>query len=152
MGIASRRSAPRILIIEDTAVIAMLIDEIVRVAGCEVTGIAYSMETARAALARHDFDAVLLDLGLGSERTYELADVLLERGIPFAFVTAYQDILEPRHKTAPVLHKPFSTELLLTTVRQLVASAGTPGGSEARSSINKAGFLTRPFSGHASGG
>ena len=111
---------PRILIVEDTLLIAMFIDEIARFSGCDVAGISYTLQEAREALGRHDYDAVLLDIGLQSDRSFEIADVLLERNVPFAFLTAYEEILEPRHQNVPVLLKPFSTDALVRTILRLV--------------------------------
>ena len=47
--------------------------------------------------AKRDFDAVLLDVNLGGEYNPETADLLLEMGVPFAFVTGYDYVVEPRH-------------------------------------------------------
>ncbi len=114
------RHLPRVLIIEDTVLIAMLLEELVRECGCEVTELAYDIESARRAVARRDYDAVLLDIGLDAGKSFDIADVLLERGVPFAFVTAYHDILEPRHQNVPIVHKPFSTAVFMNTVKGLL--------------------------------
>jgi len=55
---------PRVLIIEDTVLIAVLLEELVRDCGCEVAGLAANVESARRARRQHDYDAVLLDIGL----------------------------------------------------------------------------------------
>lgn len=111
---------PRVLIIEDTVLIAMLLEEIVRECGCEIAGLAFNIESARQAIGRHNYDAVLLDIGLDEGKSFDIADLLLERGVPFAFVTAYHDILEPRHQGVPIVRKPFSTTLLMNTVKSLL--------------------------------
>jgi hypothetical protein len=57
------------------------------------------------------------------------ADLLvLERGVPFAFVTGYDDILEPRHQDVPLVTKR-SDELLIATLRRLVALDNPSCGS-----------------------
>ncbi len=111
---------PRVLIVEDSLLIAMFIDEIAQSCGCDIAGTAYTLQEAREALARHDYDAVLLDIGLQTDRSFEIADVLSERKVPFAFLTAYEEILEPRHQNVPILLKPFSTDALVRTVHGLV--------------------------------
>ena len=117
---------PRVLIIEDTLLIAMLLDELVRECGCEIAQVASDLESARRAVARRDYDAVLLDIGLDAGKSFDIADVLLERGVPFAFVTAYHDILEPRYRKVPIVSKPFSSTLLMNTVNSLVQFADQP--------------------------
>jgi DNA-binding response OmpR family regulator len=117
---------PRVLIVEDTVLIAMLIEELVRECGCEIAGVAYDIESARQAVARRDYDAVLLDIGLDAGKSFDIADVLLERGVPFAFVTAYHDMFEPRHQKVPIVSKPFSTTSLMNTVKSLLQVVEAP--------------------------
>jgi CheY-like chemotaxis protein len=110
------RTRSRVLIVEDTALIAMKIEELVRECGCEIAGIASRLKDARQAIARHNYDAVLLDVGLPGGKTFEIADMLAERAVPLAFVTAYQEALEPRHWKVPVVLKPFSSAVFTDTV------------------------------------
>ncbi len=98
----------------------MFLEEIVRECGCEIAGLAFNIESAREAVGRRDYDAVLLDIGLQGGTSFDIADVLLERGVPFAFVTGYHDILEPRHQKVPIVPKPFSSTMLVNTVKGLV--------------------------------
>ena len=57
------------------------------------------MSRKALALARSEsFDAALLDVNLDGEMSWEIADVLKERGIPFAFSTGYdQSNMLPEH-------------------------------------------------------
>ena len=129
----SQRRSParprRVLIVEDDLVIALMMEEIVREMGCAVSGIAGTLGMARLQLAKRDFDAVLLDVNLGSEYNPETADLLLEMGVPFAFVTGYDYVVEPRHDNVPLLQKPFSTIQLRVLVEQLVGSVPSGGGT-----------------------
>jgi CheY-like chemotaxis protein len=112
--------APRILIVEDDLVIALMIEEIVRDLGYAVSGVAGTIATAHLQIAKRDFDAVLLDIDLGGEYHPETADMLLETGVPFAFVTGYDYVLEPRHEGVPLLEKPFKTLQLHVVLEKLV--------------------------------
>ena len=129
----SQRRSParprRVLIVEDDLVIALMMEEIVREMGCAVSGIAGTLGMARLQLAKRDFDAVLLDVNLGSEYNPETADLLLEMGVPFAFVTGYDYVVEPRHDNVPLLQKPFSSIQLRVLVEQLVGSVPSGGGT-----------------------
>ncbi|MFZ3250323.1 MAG: response regulator [Pseudolabrys sp.] len=111
---------PRILIVEDDLVIARMIEEIVRELGYAISGVAGTIATARLQIAKRDFDAVLLDIDLEGEHHPETADILLEAGVPFAFVTGYDYALEPRHEGVPLLEKPFGTVQLLVLLEKLV--------------------------------
>jgi CheY-like chemotaxis protein len=116
------RIPPRILIVEDDLVIALMVEEIVRELGYTVSGVAGTIATAHLQIARRDFDAVLLDIDLGGEYHPETADILLETGVPFAFVTGYDYVLEPRHEGVPLLEKPFKTPQLRVLLEKLVGS------------------------------
>ena len=125
----SRIRTRRILIVEDDLVIALMMEEIVREMGCAVSGIAGTLGMARLQFAKRDFDAVLLDVNLGGEYNPETADLLLEMGVPFAFVTGYDYVVEPRHDNVPLLQKPFSSIQLRVLVEQLVGSVPSGGGA-----------------------
>jgi DNA-binding response OmpR family regulator len=114
------RIPPRILIIEDDRAIALMIEEIVRELGYTVSGVAGTIAMARLQIAKRDFDAVLLDIDLQGEYHSETADILLEAAVPFAFVTGYDYVLEPRHQGVPLLEKPFKTLHLTALLEKLV--------------------------------
>ena len=129
----SQRRSParprRILIVEDDLVIALMMEEIVREMGCAVSGIAGTLGMARLQFAKRDFDAVLLDVNLGGEYNPETADLLLQMGVPFALVTGYDYVVEPRHDNVPLLQKPFSSIQLRVLVEQLLGSVPSGGGT-----------------------
>ena len=112
--------APRILIVEDDLVIALMVEESVRELGYTVSSVAGTIATARLQISKRNFDAVLLDIDLDGEHYPETADILLETGIPFAFVTGYDYVLEPRHGEVPLLEKPFGLVQLRVLLEKLV--------------------------------
>ncbi|MGB9044193.1 MAG: response regulator [Pseudolabrys sp.] len=128
--LASRTKPPRILIVEDDLVIALMIEEIVRELGYAVSGVAGTIATTRLQIAKRDFDAVLLDIDLAGEHHPETADILLEAGVPFAFVTGYDYVLEPRHEGVPLLEKPFGTVELLVLLEKLVGPGSLTSETE----------------------
>jgi DNA-binding response OmpR family regulator len=119
------RIPPRFLIIEDDRAIARMIEEIVRELGYTVSGVASTIAMARLQIAKRDFDAVLLDIDLQGEYHSETADILLEAGVPFAFVMGYDYVLEPRHEGVPLLEKPFKT-LHLSALLEKLVGPGSP--------------------------
>ena len=122
---ASRIRPPRILIVEDEPVIARMVEESVREFGYTVSSVAPTVAMARLQITQRNFDAVLLDINLEGEYHPETADVLLETGVPFAFVTGYDYVLEPRHEGVPLLEKPFGFLQLRVLLEKLVG----PGSS-----------------------
>jgi DNA-binding response OmpR family regulator len=123
--------APRILVIEDEPLIAQMIEEMLQEAGYRVSGVAHTMAMARQEFVKLNFDAVLFDLHIGGQYRPETADFLLDKGVPFAFVTGYDYLVEPRHQTVPALEKPFTPEQLRALLKNLVGS-GSPTGEIAQ--------------------
>lgn len=117
---------PRILIIEDETFVAVMIEGMLQELGYRVSGTAHTIATATQELAKRDYDAVLLDINIGGRFHVELADRLMEQGIPFAFVTGYDYLVDPRHGNVPVLQKPFLSDDLRISLEELVGPATSP--------------------------
>ena len=79
----------RVLLVEDEYLVASLIEEILGIAGCIVTGPIPRLAEAVDAADREPCDAAVLDVNLAGERIYPVADILSRRNIPFVFVTGY---------------------------------------------------------------
>ena len=107
----------RILVIEDEALVAMDVAEILSEQGCEIMGPAATIENAKAAIALNNFDAALLDANLGGSPVNELAAALTRLNIPFAFLTGYgRESLPEAFRHAPLISKPYSEGELLSTL------------------------------------
>jgi CheY-like chemotaxis protein len=124
---AAPGQAPRILIVEDQLEIALQISETVRDLGYSVSGIARTSAQAHQEFAKLNFDAVLLDINLDDQNETEAADFLLKTDIPFAFVTGYDYVIEPRHEKIPLLEKPFTTVQLNVLLEKLVGPGQATG-------------------------
>lgn len=103
----------KVLLVEDEALVAMMIQEFLIESGHSVVGpISRASEALRAA-KEADFDTAILDIHLGDGMAYPVADVLSARGIPFVFVTGYEaDTIDDRFGNAPVLQKPIERQML----------------------------------------
>ena len=72
---------------------------------------------AMTAARKNDVQAGVLDINVGGEKIYPLAEVLAERKIPFVFVTGYSaDRIDSRFSHVPVLQKPIEPEALRTAI------------------------------------
>jgi CheY-like chemotaxis protein len=118
-------SRRRILIVEDEALVAMLIEDIVLDLGHEVAAIAGRLEDGLEKARALDLGCAVLDLNLNGERTYPIAAALRARGVPFLFVTGYGAAgLEPGWEDEIVLQKPFQPyELAQSLARALLRHA-----------------------------
>lgn len=121
----------RILLVEDEAMIAMLVEDMLIDGGAEVVGPAGGVKAALAAIAENDaIDGALLDVNLGGEQSFEVADALSARNIPFVFVTGYGGAgVRDRYPDAPTLQKPFVTSDLERAIGALAASSGRTNGA-----------------------
>lgn len=123
----------RVLIVEDEALVVMMLEEMLRELGCVVTGTASQTDAAKEMLATSPCDCALLDIKLGSEPVYPLAELLAARDVPFIFVTGYDhpDVL-PAFRNRPVLRKPFDLASLQQALVNALALAGRPGAAPRR--------------------
>ena len=100
---------PRILVIEDEPLIAQMIEEMLQETGYRVSGVAHTMAMARQEFLKRNFDAVLFDLHIDGRYRPEIADFLLDKGVPFAFVTGYDYFVDaPPPDGAHHYEKPFT--------------------------------------------
>jgi DNA-binding response OmpR family regulator len=123
----------RVLIVEDEALVAMLIEDGLSDAGAEIVGSVGTVSEALQIIERvtHSggLDAAVLDLNLAGESVTPVADQLAALGVPFLFATGYDAGHDTGgHPAATVLHKPFNAERLVTAVRTLVPF--TPDGAD----------------------
>jgi PAS domain S-box-containing protein len=97
----------RIMIVEDEALVAMAMSDLMTELGFAVVGPFGKVVEAMAALNNGDVDAAVLDINLGGELVYSLADRLAAEGVPFIFVTGYgAESIERRFADIRVLQKP----------------------------------------------
>ena len=84
------RPAPRVLIVEDSTLIAMDLEDILKNCGCQIVGPLSSLEQALQALGREAFDVAVVDYRLGNCTAGRLLNALNDRSIPFAHVALVQ--------------------------------------------------------------
>jgi CheY-like chemotaxis protein len=101
------------LIVEDEALVSMLIEDMLTDLGC--SEIAYAANVADA-LKRIDAsrpDVAILDVNLGGKPVFPVAQKLSELGVPFMFTTGYGASGVPAEwSDRPVVQKPFVVEVL----------------------------------------
>ena len=99
----------RILVVEDEMMIAMLVEDMLSELGCSVVGPAHALDVAlNLARTEQGLDAALLDVNLGGQPVFAVADALREKGVPAIFSTGYGDAgLRDIDRGSQVLQKPF---------------------------------------------
>ncbi len=115
----------RVLVVEDEMMVSMLIEDMLTDLGCTVVGPAARLDEAIDLAKTHELDCAVLDVNLGGQPIFPLADVLREMGRPFAFATGYGDAgLRDVDKGTPVLQKPFRESDLARILGELRAKVG----------------------------
>jgi hypothetical protein len=117
----------RIFIAEDEVLIAVTLEDYVRELGYEPIGPFYNLATALPAARTAKIDAAIVDIKFGEMVSYELAEVLTVRNIPFGFATGLiPKGLDPRWADHPFLPKPYELQdlqrLLVTLLSHNPAS------------------------------
>jgi DNA-binding NtrC family response regulator len=121
----SALAGSRILVIEDEALVAMLVEDALMDAGCTVLGPAADVAGALRLLEETNPDGAVLDLNLGGESSSPVADALQERGVPFVVATGYGAAgLPVKHRNVPVLAKPYDPADLLVALERVCARVG----------------------------
>lgn len=108
-----------VLIVEDDTIIAIDFEVTVMELGVQNVRTALHAADALAMIAERAPDFALLDVGLGDDTSFEVADRLDALRIPYAFVTGYRaDVaLASRFAGRPVLSKPCLREELEAALR-----------------------------------
>ena len=126
-----RAGRPRVLLVEDEALVGLMLRDLLEEAGWNVSGTISSLPEALQLARDSKFDAAVLDVNLGGVLVYPLAELLQSQGVPFVFLTGYaQEQLAPRFLDAPVLQKPIEAVALETALG--MALARPSGGRLAR--------------------
>jgi len=112
----------RVLVVEDEALVALELAEGLAAAGYDVIGPFGRVGAALARLASDLPDAALLDVDVAGEPVEPVADLLAERGVPYAFVTAYGDPPWPRHAGRPRLAKPAARRRVLALLAGILGT------------------------------
>ncbi|VXC02786.1 conserved hypothetical protein [Luteimonas sp. 9C] len=110
-----------LLIVEDESILAMLLEDFLDDLGYAPPAVASNVAQALRLVETRDIDFAILDINLGGEQSFPIADALDLRGIPYIFMTGYGAAGVPeRLRDHYVLQKPYGAEAL----KQALASGG----------------------------
>lgn len=111
-----------VLLVEDDAIVAMLVEQILLDMGLQVLVVA-TLDNALVEMEMADFDAAIIDMFLRGDRADELTAALLVNKVPFMVLSgADQSTFHAAHPQITVLGKPFDKGELEQCVRCLLQS------------------------------
>lgn len=98
------------LLVEDDALIAIYADDVLTESGYTVIGPFNRIQKALEAAHRETLHAAVLDVNVAGEPVWPVATALIERRVPFLFLTGYgRQLTPPAHCAhAARIDKPFT--------------------------------------------
>ena len=115
-----------VLLVEDEAIIRMMIAEMVEELGHRVVAEAGDIREAERLATAAQFDLAILDINVNGDSILPVAEIVARRNVPFVFASGYgaTGLPEP-FRNRPVLKKPFLIEQLASAIN--VAAITSPG-------------------------
>lgn len=119
---ASPLRGKTVMLVEDSLIIALDAEDILQRMGASRVVTASNVETAITAIEDEKPALVMLDINLGDQTSFPIADRLAELGIPFLFATGYgeQAQLPTDHRARAVLQKPYTMHNVAQVIPQLL--------------------------------
>lgn len=115
-----------ILLVEDSLIIALDAEDIATRLGAETATTAATVQGALDSIDAARPSVAMLDINLGDQNSYPIADRLAELNIPFLFATGYGEQADPpiAHRGRPIVQKPYTLENVARALDRLVGDGG----------------------------
>lgn len=108
-------SGLKVLIVEDSLLLALELEAGLEDAGVVVVGCAAELGEALSMLDQ-DFDVAVLDADLNGQSVAPVAEILRREGRPFVFATGYADKAAPMGFDAPIVRKPYNVHQIARAI------------------------------------
>ncbi|MGI8612266.1 MAG: response regulator [Sphingomicrobium sp.] len=116
----------RVLVVEDSPVVADAADDMLQDMGCVVVGPATTMAAALQMAGEAQLDAAIVDINIRGDKAYPVLRILRDRSIPFLLTSGYADWSMPEDwQDQPRVAKPYSPNQLRESLLRLLP--GQPG-------------------------
>ncbi len=130
MQVADTRSLAglRVLVVEDEALLSMLVEDALKESGCTVLGPYMHVDAAMPVVLdrAQAIDLAMLDLEIAGEWSFSLAERLIDRKVPVVFSTGHDEAaIDARWRWIPRLRKPFSDQELMRILAEVAAGRAT---------------------------
>jgi CheY-like chemotaxis protein len=112
----------RVLAVEDEALVAMWLEDLLRDLGCVVVGPANSIAAAVDLIETESVELAVLDINIAGEKVFPVAERLAAHQVPFVFATGYgASGVAEAFAQRPVLQKPYTLEALQRALESVVS-------------------------------
>lgn len=110
----------RALIVEDEALVLMMLEDILGEFDHEIVASFARLEDALPFAQEESFDFAVLDLNLNGKSSLPIAEVLQRRGVPFLFATGYgASPLGEQFTGVPTVTKPYVRNDIAQALEQI---------------------------------
>jgi two-component SAPR family response regulator len=113
----------RILVVEDEALIAVMVEDMLIEMGGEVIGPAATIDDALDMAREQTLDAAVLDVNVRGQRIDPVAEALMARGVPVLFATGYGEVRLASGAPATVIDKPYTQDKLSRGIAAAIKAA-----------------------------
>jgi len=129
-------SGLNVLIVEDSMIIAIDAEYMLRGLGAAMVVVASTIAAAEAAADKQRFDFAMLDVNVGTKTSFDFAARLRRDGVPYIFASGYGDMVPPSatQPSVVVVQKPYELAHIAAAVVQTLD--GARSGNDARISIS----------------
>lgn len=114
-----------VLVVEDEHLLALDLARELEDAGAKVVGPVATIKDALGTIASTELDGAVVDVQLRDGWSFEVANALADRHVPFIFATGFigQDMLPARHADLPFVEKPFKPGAILRALEGVMSGA-----------------------------
>jgi CheY-like chemotaxis protein len=106
-----------VLVLDDEGIVLMMLEDMLRDLGAAQVHSFTDPSKALAVAAAAPIDCAILDVMMRGSPSYEVAEVLRARGVPFVFSSGVSaDQLDARFRDVVFLNKPFSDAELVASL------------------------------------
>jgi DNA-binding response OmpR family regulator len=109
----------RVLVVEDEALISLMLEDALESAGAVVVGPASTVKGALDLLGEEAIDCAVLDVKLNDGISVPVAEALAALGIRFVIATG-SDTIPAGYNGAPVLHKVFLPDEVIDVIADIL--------------------------------
>lgn len=116
-NIPSAPSDMKILVVEDEAIVSFLLEDMLLDLGYGDVWVVSDVESALGLLVTKRPDVAVLDVNLGGEPAYPVAERLVAMKVPFVFATGYGRFgIDGPWAACPVIQKPYGIKALRAVI------------------------------------
>ncbi|BDA85624.1 response regulator [Aureimonas sp. SA4125] len=108
----------KVFLVEDESLVAMQPEDMVADLGCDCVGLAMKLSRALDMLdVIAAIDVAILDVNLGGDKVYPVAERLRQRNVPIVFATGYGRAgVDAAWQSCEVVQKPYTMEQIASAV------------------------------------